>query len=294
MHYHGPIVRPQTEADSIFIEVTVGCTHNSCTFCNFYKDYPFRVAPLAQVEADLKEAASDYPNAKKVWASGGNPFALSTDKLIVLAKLFQKYLPKAKISTYARVNDLYQKSVEDIRYLHELGFDDIVLGIESADDEVLSHVNKGYTAANILSECRKLEEAGMEYRVIYLGGLAGSGNGVRSAKKTVEVLNQLHPNYMFLTAVAVLRDTKLYEEVQRGEFTEESEKERLQEFCTLIEGLQNEITVFSATSTVSIPFIAKLPVDREKIVSVLNKAIESLNEESEQMIHARRARMVTV
>jgi hypothetical protein len=70
MHYHGPIVRPQTDADSIFVEVTVGCTHNNCTFCNFYDGYPFRVAPLSQVEADLQEAAANFPHAKKVWASG--------------------------------------------------------------------------------------------------------------------------------------------------------------------------------------------------------------------------------
>ena len=96
MHYNGPVIRPQTDADSVFIEVTVGCTHNSCTFCNFYDGYPFRVAPLEQVEADLQEAAEVYPHAKKVWASGGNPYALSTDKLAVLAKLFKKYLPEGR------------------------------------------------------------------------------------------------------------------------------------------------------------------------------------------------------
>ena len=83
MHYHGPIVRPQTDADSIFVKVTVGCTHNNCTFCNFYDGYPFRVAPLSQVEADLQEAAANFPHAKKVWASGGNPFALSVNKLAI-------------------------------------------------------------------------------------------------------------------------------------------------------------------------------------------------------------------
>ena len=70
MHYNGPVIRPQTDADSVFIEVTVGCTHDSCTFCNFYDGYPFRVAPLEQVEADLKEAAQYNPHAKKVWGSG--------------------------------------------------------------------------------------------------------------------------------------------------------------------------------------------------------------------------------
>lgn len=82
MHFHGPIIRPQTDADSLFIEVTAGCSHNACTFCNFYKDTPFMVAPLSQIEEDLKEAKREWPNAKSIWASGGNPFVLSTEKQI--------------------------------------------------------------------------------------------------------------------------------------------------------------------------------------------------------------------
>ncbi len=74
MEFHGPIVRPYTDADSLFIEVTTGCTHNSCTFCNFYKDTPFRVAPIEQVEKDLQEASREVPSATRIWASGGNPF----------------------------------------------------------------------------------------------------------------------------------------------------------------------------------------------------------------------------
>ena len=170
MHYHGPIVRPQTDADSIFVEVTVGCTHNNCTFCNFYDGYPFRVAPLSQVEADLQEAAANFPHAKKVWASGGNPFALSVNKLATLAKLFKKYLPEAIISTYARVDDITSKSVDDLKMLRELGFEILVLGIETGDDDVLTHVKKGYTSEDILRECKKIESAGIAWRVIYLGG----------------------------------------------------------------------------------------------------------------------------
>ncbi len=178
-------------------------THSSCTFCSFYDGYPFRVADWKQIEEDLQEASAVYPHAKKVWASGGNPFALSVDKLKRFADLTKEYLPESKIGTYARVDDLYHKSAEDIHMLHEAGYDNLVLGIESADDDVLSHVNKGYIAEDILRECKKLEEAGMPYRIIYLGGLAGAGKGEESAGRTAAVLNQLHPYYMFLTTVAI-------------------------------------------------------------------------------------------
>ncbi len=294
MHYNGPIVRPQTDADSVFIEVTVGCTHNSCTFCNFYKGIPFRVAPLEQVEADLMEASTRWPHAERVWASGGNPYALSTSKLERLAELFRKYMPQAQISTYAYVNDVLHKSIEDIRHLAALGFNDIVMGIESGDDEVLKNTNKGYTAAQIVEAGKKLEAAGVNYRVIYLGGLAGKGKGVESAKRSVGVLNQLHPYYMYLTTVNVVPDTVLFDEVRDGKFIEETEKERIEEFRTLIEEMQNPIGIFSQTSTVTVPFVCELPQDKPRILALLDRAIGEMTEADEARIQRYRRQMTTV
>lgn len=294
MHYHGPIVRPQTDADSIFVEVTVGCTHNNCTFCNFYDGYPFRVAPLSQVEADLQEAAANFPHAKKVWASGGNPFALSVNKLATLAKLFKKYLPEAIISTYARVDDITSKSVDDLKMLRELGFEILVLGIETGDDDVLTHVKKGYTSKDILRECKKIESAGIAWRVIYLGGLAGEGKCVESAKRTAAVLNELHPFNMMLTTVAVLRGTELYNEMQQGKWVEAGEKERLMEFRTLLAELKNPINVYSVTSTVSFPFVVDLPEGKKEILRHLDDEIASVTEDYDNMVRASRARMTSV
>ena len=153
MHYNGPIVRPFTDAESVMLEVTVGCTHNACTFCNFYEGIPFQVAPIEQIEEDLQEVSSYNPHVKNVWAAGGNPYALSTEKLADIARLIRKYLPKARISTYARVDDLVRKSVEEMKYLKDLGIEDLVIGIESGYDPALSFVNKGYTALDILTGC---------------------------------------------------------------------------------------------------------------------------------------------
>lgn len=294
MHYNGPIVRPQTNAYDLFIEVTVGCTHNSCTFCNFYDGFPFRVAPLSQVEADLQEAKILCPQTRSIWASGGNPFALSVNKLTALASLFKKYFPYAEVSTYARINDLYQKSVEDIRKLHELGYSNLVLGIESCDDEVLKHVNKGYTVDDILRECKKMEAAGMPYRIIYLGGLAGKGKGEESARKTAHILNQLHPYYMFLTTVSILPGTKLYHEVQQGTFQEQTELERIKEFRMLISEMCNPLQVFAETSTNMIGFTATFPNDKKRILSQLDKVIDNFTDHDEAALRLRRSRMTSV
>lgn len=293
MHFHGPIIRPQTDADSLFIEVTAGCSHNACTFCNFYKDTPFMVAPLSQIEEDLKEAKREWPNAKSIWASGGNPFVLSTEKQIAVWDLMKKYYPDARISTYATISDFKQKSVEDIKKIKAHGLDEIMIGIETGDDDVLSFVNKGYTAQDIFDAGKKMDEAGITYRMIYLGGLAGKGKLVESAKKSAQIFNQIHPYYMMLTNVSVLPGTKLYNQMQAGEWTEATEKERIEEIRTLIAELNIPITINSGTSTSSVRFEVTLPQEKEQILSELDKTIDQFDEQTEaalaQWRHSMRA-----
>lgn len=149
-------------------------------------------------------------------------------------------------------------------------------------------MNKGYTAAEILDACKKLEEGGMDYRIIYLGGIAGRGNGVESARKTAEIFNQIHPHFMFLTTVSVMQNTPLYDEVLLGEFKEETEKERLLEFHELLNDMKNPITVFSESSTVTTPFIAQFPKDRRRILPMLENAAGRITEADEEQIAAYR------
>nr|WP_300652374.1 radical SAM protein [uncultured Anaerobutyricum sp.] len=294
MHYNGPIVRPQTDADSIFIEVTVGCTHNRCTFCNFYDGYPFRVAPLEQMEEDLIEASKRYPNAKKIWANGGNPYALSTEKLFQVGKLFKKYFPDSRISTYARIDDLLRKSVDDMRLLKECGFEDLVIGFETGDNETLEYVNKGYNADDILTGCKRLEEAGVDYRMIFLGGLSGKGNCEKSALKTAEILNQLHPYLMYLNSVSVLPGTKLYEEVQKGLFQTADEKELVMEFITLLQNMKNEIAIFAAPNTTPFSFFVNLQPVKEELLEQMRKFADGIDEKEELKMSKQRNQKTSV
>lgn len=294
MHYNGPIVRPPTDAFSVMLEVTVGCTHDSCKFCNFYRGYPFRMASLEQIEEDLQEARDYNIHAKKVWAAGGNPYALSVDKLEKIALLIRKYLPEASISTYARVDDFKRKSVEDIRHLKELGFTDILIGIESGDDEALAYMKKGYTSQDILEQLKKVDASGVRYRVIYLGGIAGAGKCVESAKKTAKLLNQLNPYMIFITSVAVLPGTELYDAVQAGEFTEASELERIKEIQTLVGSLNNKIFIYARSVSSSVDFTAYFPEDKKKVSDYLEKIVDGFTEEDEAMLKIRRKSLRSV
>ena len=294
MHFHGPIVRPATDANSLFIEVTAGCSHNSCAFCNFYEGTPFWVAPLSQIEEDLQEAKENWPDARDIWASGGDPFVLSTEKQIAVWDLIRKYYPDARLSTYATVADFRDKTVEDIKRIKAHWLDDLVLGIESGDDAVLTAMNKGYQAAEIVEACGKMDAAGLPYRSIYLGGLAGAGKLEESARKSAAIWNQIHPYYMYLTNVALLPGTELAQRAARGEFQEASERERLLEIRTLLENFQNPITVDTVTSTSSILMVARLPKDRQQALAKVDQLLLQMDDVTARRLQERRHRMRTV
>ena len=294
MHYNGPIVRPPHEAYSVMLETTVGCTHNSCRFCTFYKDVPFHMAPLNQIEEDLKEVSRINPNVPRVWASGGDPFTMTTSKIETLAKLIKKYLPSANIAMYARVDSLFNKTVEDISYLRSLGVNDIVIGIENGDNETLSFMNKGYTAEQIITELGKLEEGGMDYRIIYLAGIAGHRRWKEAAEKSAELINRLHPTFMYLTSLTIQEDSDLYQDVQSGKFEPETEFDIICEFRTLVAGLNNPIGIDGRAAYNPVHFYGAFPRDKEIIFSELDAMIDQYTEKKEQQLIRQRARFTNV
>lgn len=294
MHYNGPIIRPPHEAYSLMLETTVGCTHNSCRFCTFYKDAPFRMAPLSQVEADLKEVARQAPNLEHLWFSGGDPLTMSMDRLETLISLTHTYLPKASISMYGRVDSTFRKSVADLKHLKELGVDDIVIGIESGYDPVLKAMNKGYTAEELLRECRKFEAAGMTYRVIYLAGIAGHEHWQENAEATAAVLNQLHPSFMYLTSLSIQEDSLLYKDIQAGRFTPQTEFDMVQEFYHLIKNLENPIRIDARAGYNPVHFYVDLPKNKQLLLDDMKRFIDSYDDQMEQELIAHRASFGTV
>lgn len=225
---------------------------------------------------------------------GRKPAGPVHDRLLKIGGLFRKYLPEANIATYGRVNDFSRKSVDDLKRLREVGFNDIVIGLESGDDEALARVDKGYTVDDILRQCAKIEQAGIDYRVIYLGGIAGAGRAVKSARTSARVWNQIHPHYMYLTTVSLLPDTELYRQARSGEFAEESERERIEEFRAFVAGLDNRIVVDANTSANSVRFVASLPEDKDALVKSLDGFLADYSERFERESHRRREQMRTV
>lgn len=291
MHYTPPAIRPFQAAEHVMLEVTTGCTHNRCKFCSYYRNVPFRMAPLSQIEEDLQEVSRFKPDAEHVYALGGDPFTLAVPKLKDIGELIKRYLPKADFGTYARITSIMPKSVDELKELRAIGWSDLYIGIESGDDEALSIMNKGYTSEDIVRECSKLDKAGINYHYILIDGLAGHGNCERNAKNTAAVINKLHPVYISLSSLMVVPGTELYDMMQAGEFTEATELERLQEVLCLIKELRVPVTIDARSEANFVNFVARLPEDRDTLVRELEKVIANFSAEDERKLHLYRTAM---
>lgn len=283
MHFTGRTWRPPYEASSCIIQVTSGCTYGRCHFCNLYQDEPFRLSPMEEFEADLAEIQRYQPHARRIFWTGANPFAMSYEALKLRALTVRDYLIKCQsIAMFASIRDIKNKEVWQLRKLRAMGINGLTIGTESGDDATLALANKGYTAQDILAQCRKLDQAGIEYYLVYMTGLAGAGNGYRNAVNSARLFSQLNPYFISVDSLTLFPDTPLARMARQGQFLPANERERLQELQTFIQHLQIRTHLLANTKSNFYPFTAYLPRDREKAISQLQFVLDTVSEEDMQ------------
>ena len=299
MHYTGTIWRPPYEADSLLLEVTAGCTHHRCKFCTLYSDLPFkfRMSPMEDIESDLLEVQVLRHNPasmmtarlqglsrpkpiRRVFLTGANPFVLKTEKLFEIAALIRKYLPSVEsIGCFARVTDSVNKTDEEMILLRQAGYNGLTIGVETGDDTALTFMQKGYTSQDILTQCKRLEQAGIAYGFFYLTSISGKGKGEAGAKASAAVFNQLHPFLIGPNMLTIYPESELYQEIQNGNWEEEVELEKYRELRTLVESL-NISTYFAAMgASNAFQLRGNLPKDKEKLLATLDRIISEVSED---------------
>ena len=299
MHYTGTIWRPPYEADSLLLEVTAGCTHHKCKFCTLYSDLPFtfRMSPMEDMESDLLEAqvlrANPYSKMltrlqgketpepiQRVFLTGANPFVLKTGKLLEIASLIGRYFPSvASIGCFARITDSVNKTDEDLALLRQAGFNRLTIGVETGDNAALAFMHKGYTSKDILTQCKRLEQAGIEYGFFYLTGISGKGHGETGAKISAEIFNQLHPFLIGPNMLTIYPESDLYQEIQNGNWQEESELEKYRELRTLVESLHISTYFAAMGASNAFQLRGRLPEDKVKLLETLDKIISEASEQ---------------
>lgn len=218
MNYDGMIYRPPSEAYSLILQVTVGCAHNSCTFCTMYKEKSFHVKPLREVEEDLKEARSYYGNRSlRIFLADGDALVLSQEKLCTILRLCRQYFPKTeRITSYGTAQDILRKSKEELQELHELGLDMIYLGAESGSPEILEHIHKGVTVEEYVRAAERLRGTGIRLSVTLISGLGGQKMLEEHAVASAKLITAMKPDYLGFLTLLLEPGAPMLQEVKAG------------------------------------------------------------------------------
>jgi len=235
MHYEGDIYRPPSEARSLIVQVTVGCTHNGCTFCPSYKAKNFRLKPFETVLEDLIEARKYYRRVERVFFADGDAFCMTTGKLMRLLDAVREIFPECRrVGSYARAEQILKKSEDELKALLDAGLGILYIGAESGSDEVLRRVNKGETSARITEAVRKAERAGIQTSVTFISGLGGKELMEEHAVKTGEMISAMGASYIGLLTLLLTPETPLFADVLSGDFTQLSPLEAVDELEIII------------------------------------------------------------
>ncbi|RLF12615.1 MAG: radical SAM protein [Thermoprotei archaeon] len=284
MGYEGTIWRPPSEAKSLIIQATVGCSWNACTFCGNYRDRKFRVKSLDEIKRSIKLAKMLYGSyVRRVFLADGNALVMPTDLMIEVLDLLKKEFPMLeRVSCYGGPRDSLGKSLSELKELYEHGLKLVYLGVESGDDVVLKKVNKGVNSSQMIEACRKIIDSGIKLSVTVILGLGGRERSHQHAVETARVLNAIDPQYLAPLTLMIVPGTPLHREYLKGAFKPLTPLETLIELKTMIERLELTNCIFRCNHASNYLAIGgTLPDDKEDMVELLSKVIEKISSRPE-------------
>lgn len=276
MEYQGAVFRPPSEAYSLIIQVTLGCSYNKCGFCPMYKGEKFRIRKLEDVFKDLEIARKTHRYVKRIFLADGDALILKTENLAkILLKIRELFPECERVTSYASVQDILRKSDEDLKALKSLGLDMVYVGVESGSDEVLEFANKNSRAADMIEAGQKIKKSGIKLSVTLISGLGGKERTEMHAIESAKVVSAMDPEYLGLLTLGLLKGTKMYEQVKKGEITLLNPNEVLIETKQFVEGLELTNCVFRNNHVSNyISFAATLNKEKDRLLSEINSYIK--------------------
>jgi radical SAM superfamily enzyme YgiQ (UPF0313 family) len=275
VRYEGVVVRPPSEAKSLILQATLGCSHNKCIFCGTYLDKRFRARPLKELFEDI-DSVGDYAfSVRRVFLADGNALVLSTDRLLkILDKLNDSFPRLERVGIYGNASDILRKSLEDLAELRKRKLGIIYLGLESGRDEILQFVEKGATSQEMIEAVKKGQAVGIDLSVIAILGMGGRGLWEHHARETARVLNEMNPRYASFLTLMVIPGTPLYDMVRAGEFDLLDPLEMLRELGIIVENLDLEGTVFRTNHASNyLALGGTFPQDKDKILREIERGL---------------------
>ena len=279
MRFSGGINRPPYETADGYLQTTEGCSHNHCLFCTYFKDQKFRKSTIEEIEEDIKEIPEYFGTPKRIFLQGADGFAADYDVLMKTAEMLHKYVPSVEtIGGYARIDNFYDKTEEQLRNMAAVGFANPYIGVESGDDVVLKKINKGYTAAQAREVLEKIDASGLPYVVNFLNGAGGHEYGLTNARLTAKLYDGLHMTMVNTSMLTVVPGTPLYRAMEKGLYTESTEMEKLEEIYELVKCLTNDTIFMNEHASNLFHVECRIPEQKEELLAYIRKFMEENDE----------------
>ena len=276
MRYEGRVFRPPSEAYSLIVQVTVGCSHNKCTFCDMYKEKRFHLRKLEDVLEDFNIARRQYRYIERVFLADGDALIRKTEDLAVILKHIRKVIPECqRVTSYGSPKSILTKSPEDLALLHSLGLEMIYLGLESGNEQVLKHINKGVTVEDIVRAGQMVKDAGMQLSVTAISGLGGTEMWKEHAIDTAKTFSRMKPDYIGLLTLMFEGDVPLRRECEEGKFHLLTAPQVAKETLLMLEHIDSEGSVFRSNHASNyLTLKGTLNRDREAMCEQIRTALE--------------------
>ena len=282
--YIEPLYRPPSEALSLIIQITVGCSHNKCTFCGMYKGKKFRVKSMERIKEEIDFFRNNVRYAERIFLADGDALILSFDKLKeIISYVNEKFPERIRISMYASPKAIQLKTVEELKALKEMGVTLLYLGVESGSDKVLKEIKKGVTKAEMIEVGKKIKEAGIELSVTAIAGITEKENSLEHAMETAQVISQINPDYFSILSLILEEGTELFEKCMEGKFIPLTNVEILEEIKDIIKNIEvKENCVFRSNHASNyVALKGTLPQDKENLITTIDTALKNKNMKSE-------------
>ena len=275
MHYEGYIIRPPSEANSILLQATVGCSHNKCTFCGAYKGERFKIKSDDIIMEDIAFAARHCRNQDRLFICDGDALIIPQKRLLNMLTEIKAQLPWIKrVGVYANTKGIRMKTPEELKALHEAGLGIAYMGLETGDDETLKAIHKGADAATMIEMGRKIREAGVKLSITVLLGIAGRDRSQIHAQATGGVLTAIDPEYVGALSLMLIPGTPLCTDHASGTFPLIEPIEMLREIRTMVEHTTLSNGLFHANHASNyLPIRAKFPEEKQKTLNLIDAAL---------------------
>jgi len=276
MHYEGMCIRPPSEAYSILLQVTLGCSHNKCSFCGTYKDKRFTIKDDKIILSDILFASKVMKRQDKAFLMDGDALIIPQKRLMWILDRINEHLPWVKrVGAYANAKSIKMKTPDELVRLRENGLGILYYGVETGDDELRKRITKGSDAKTCIEMGRKVKEAGINLSVTVLLGIAGKEGSLKHAKATGELLSAMDPDFVGALTVMLIPGTPLYEDFTSGHFELPDQRGLLTELREMIRHTHLSRGLFYSNHASNyLPVKARLPRGKQDALDLIDRALQ--------------------